>query len=76
MKSVTDENSPILQAAKKYDVPKSTLHDRISGKVHHGDKPGPKPLLSAVEESEFANFGGGSTGQVWEDQIRSTVYCR
>ena len=56
MKSVTDENTPILQAAKKHGVPKSTLHDRISGKVSHGDKPGPKPLLSSIEESEFANF--------------------
>ena len=25
MKSVTDENTPILQAAKKYGVPESTL---------------------------------------------------
>ena len=56
MKAVTDENTPILQAAKKYSVPKSTLHDRISGKVSHGDKPWPKPLLSPVEEGEFANF--------------------
>ena len=38
---------------KKRGVPKSTLHDRISGKVSHGVKPGPKPLLSVVE---FANF--------------------
>ena len=56
MKAVTDENIPILRAAKKYDVPKSTLHDRISGKVSHGDKPGPKPLLSPIEEGEFADF--------------------
>ena len=34
MKSVTDENTPILQAAKKYGVPKFTLHNRISGKVY------------------------------------------
>ena len=32
------------------------LHDRISGKVSHGDKLGPKPLLSATEEKEFTNF--------------------
>ena len=56
MKSVNDENTPILQAAKKHGVPKSTLHDRISGKVCHGNKPRPKPLLSSIEESEFANF--------------------
>jgi len=28
----------------------------ISGKVSHGDKPGLKPLLLAVEEQEFATF--------------------
>ena len=54
MKAVTDENSPTLQVAKKHGIPKSTLHDRISGKISHGDKPGPKPLLSAVEDGEFA----------------------
>jgi len=54
--SVTDESIPILQAAKKHDVPKSTLHDRISGKVCHGDRPEPKPLLSSIKESKFANF--------------------
>ena len=56
MKAVTDENTPISRAAKDHGVPVSTLHDRISGKVSHGDKPGPKPLLSAVEEQEFATF--------------------
>jgi len=37
-------------------VPKSTLHDRISGKVRRGDKPGPKPYLSSTEEKELADF--------------------
>ena len=53
---VTDRSMPVLRAAKKHGVPKSTLHDRISGKVSHGEKPGPKPLLTAAEESEFADF--------------------
>ena len=53
---VTDKSMPVLRAAKKHGVPKSTLHDRISGKVSHGDKPGPKPLLTAAEEGEFADF--------------------
>ena len=56
MKDVADGNMTVLRAGKKRGVPKSTLHDRISGKGNHGDKPGPKPLLSAAEESEFANF--------------------
>lgn len=56
IKSVTDENTPISRSAKVHGVPKSTLHDRISGKVCHGKKPGPKQLLSPAEEEEFSNF--------------------
>ena len=54
--SVVDENTPVLRAARKYGIPKSTLHDRISGKVQHGKKPGPSQLLSAAEEEEFSSF--------------------
>ena len=32
------------------------LHDRIKGRVVHGVKPGPKPYLSAEEETELAEF--------------------
>ena len=56
MRSVLDENKPISRAARNHGVPKSTLHDRISGNVTHGDKPGPKQLLSPVEEAEFSDF--------------------
>ena len=38
---------------KVHRVPRSTLHDRISGKVKHGTNPGPKPYLSTVEEIEL-----------------------
>jgi len=72
MKVLIDENNHISRAAEDHDVP-STLHERISGKVSHGYKPGPKPLLSAVEEREFTNFlvevsqaGHGKTrNEVW-----------
>ena len=39
-----------------YKIPKTTLYDRISGKVLHGSKPGPKPYFSPTEEREMANF--------------------
>ena len=38
-----------------HGVPKCTLHDRISGNVIHGDKPGPDQLLTPVEEEELSN---------------------
>ena len=39
-----------------HGIPKSTLYDRISGKVKYSDKPGPKQLLSAAEKEEFSSI--------------------
>ena len=36
----------ILRAARTYGVPRSTLQDRVHGKVTHGVKPGPTPYLA------------------------------
>ena len=55
MKSVTDENTLILQARMHY-ISKSTLHDHISENVTDGDKPGPDQLVSPAEEEELSNF--------------------
>ena len=46
---------PINKIAVFYGVPKSTLHDRISGRVTHGRKPDPSPYLDPVEEQELAD---------------------
>ena len=55
MKAVQD-GSPITTAARVHGVPKTSLHDRIKGRVVHGVKPGPKQYLSAEEETELAEF--------------------
>ena len=44
----------INKIAVLYGVPKSTLHDRISGRVQHGTKRGPPPYLNPIEEQELA----------------------
>jgi len=41
-------------AAVKHGVPRSTLNDRLSGRVIHDTKPGPKPYLTTAEEKELA----------------------
>ena len=46
----------VLRAAREHGVRRQTLRDRVSGRVVHGTKPGPKPYLSSVEETELANF--------------------
>ena len=43
------------KAAEMYGVPKSTLKDRLSGRVVHGCRPGPRPYLIPSEEAELAS---------------------
>ena len=46
----------IRQAALRFGVPKSTLGDRISGRVLPGASCGPKGYLTPEEEEELVNF--------------------
>ena len=42
-------------AADSHGIPRSTLKDRLSGRVIHGVKPGPRPYLTSNEEGELAS---------------------
>ena len=55
MDAVLDGMS-VRKAAETYGVPKSTLGDRVSGKVDLDAKPGPTPYLTTFEEEELASF--------------------
>ena len=46
----------VKRAAEQHGVPLTTLRDRISGRVTHGTKPGPKPYLTQEEEKELGSF--------------------
>ena len=54
--AVREDHMSVQRASQLYKIPKTTLYDRISGKVLHGSKPGPKPYFSPTEEREMANF--------------------
>lgn len=56
MKSVEEGLSGVNQAALLHGVPKTSLKNRLSGRVVHGTKPGPKPYLDRNEEKELAEF--------------------
>ena len=56
MEAVSGGRMGLNQAARNYYVPRSTLRDRISGRVKHGTKSGPKPYLSVEEEQELVAF--------------------
>ena len=46
----------IREAAARFAVPKSTLGDRASGRVTHGDVSGPQKYLTTAEERELGRF--------------------
>ena len=50
------QGETILRAARTHGVPRTTLQDRVHGKVTHGAKPGPKPYLAPAEEKELSLF--------------------
>ena len=46
------EGTGINRAALEFGVPKTTLKDRISGRVQHGSKSGRVPYLSGIVRSK------------------------
>ena len=46
----------VRRAALEYDVPKSTLHDRVTGKVLPGAVGGPPRYLTDEEEEELVRW--------------------
>ena len=49
-----DKGLSLRRAAEMYNIPRSTLHDHVSGKIALGAKSGPDPYLSF--EEELASF--------------------
>lgn len=46
--SAVENGMTIRQACLRFNVPKSSLHDRVSGKVLHGSRPGPQSYLTTI----------------------------
>ncbi len=55
MKEVA-EGVGVNRAAMDFGVPKTTLKDRVSGKVQHGCKPGKVHYVTSNEEKEFYEY--------------------
>lgn len=55
-RAVTQENVSVRKASETYNVPRSTLSDRVSGRVLPGAKSGPPKVLTDEEEEELVSF--------------------
>ena len=56
MRAVIEESKSVREPAQQYDVPKSTLGDRVSGRVLPGATSGPPTYFTSDEEKELVSF--------------------
>jgi len=56
LETMASGRSTIRDAARKHGVPVTTLHNRVSGRVTHGTKPGPVPYMNSDEEKALGNY--------------------
>ena len=54
--AVVKQSLSIRRAAEQFAVPRSTVHDRVSGRVSCGSRSGPPKYLSSEEEEEMCQF--------------------
>ena len=54
--AVKSSRKGVNRAALEFSVPHTILKDRITGRVVHGTKSGPKPYLTQQEEKELVDF--------------------
>ena len=54
--AVRNQGLTVRRAAEEYSIPKSTLHDRLSGRVQAGACSGPPKYLTDEEENELEEF--------------------
>lgn len=59
----TRAGTSVRAAAVKWAVPKSTLHDRVRGKVEQGSRPGPPPKLSHEDERKLVDYAAKRASQ-------------
>ena len=56
LRAVKEGEMGVNRAALEFGIPKTTLKDRLSGRVQHGKAPGKAPYLNKQEEEELYNY--------------------
>ena len=56
LEAVTEGKMGVNRAALEFNVPRTMLKDRVSGRVIRGSNMGPKMYLTYEEEKELVNF--------------------
>ena len=71
--AVAQEGTSVRRAAETYGVPKSTLGDRISGRIVHGASSGASRFLTDDEEEELVAFIIGCSSICYSKTIKEIL---
>ena len=71
--AVVQEGMTVRRAATVYAVPKSTLADRVSGRIIHGSSSGVSKFLTDEEEEELVAFILGSASIGYSKTIKEIL---
>ena len=63
----------VRRAAEEYGIPRSTLHDYVTGRVVFGAKSGPKAYLTPSEEEELVTFLSGMSSVGNSCSVKQTL---
>ena len=81
LKVVKEGRMGVNRAALSYGVPRTTLKDRVTGRVLHCSNVSPQPYLTTEEEKELVNFlitsnkmGYGKTRRLVLKIVETTVW--
>ena len=66
----TSEGMSVREAASQYGVPKSTLHDCVSGRIQPGAVPGAHRYLDEEEEEEVVRWLEGCASIGYAKSVR------
>ena len=74
--AVISKEMGVNKTAEQFDMPRTTLKDRISGRVKHGAKPGPPGFLTPEEDQELVDFlvECCKMGE-WKNKEGSNILC-
>ncbi|XP_064641188.1 uncharacterized protein LOC135496014 [Lineus longissimus] len=56
LKKVREEGMAIREASRVYELPRTTLQDKVHNRTPDVGKPGPKPVLTQAEEEELTKY--------------------
>lgn len=73
IEAVKDGES-VRKAAMDFNVPKSTLGDRVSGRTEHGKKSGPEQILALEDEKKLAAYLIDVSKQ-WHVKSKEIILC-